>query len=98
MPISVVFRPQNYTVENHHEVLERLAAAGQADPSGRIHHQALAHGPDVEMVVDIWESPEQLQAFAQHLMPILTGVGIEPPQPEIYESVLLDGTRAVSSS
>lgn len=97
MPISVVFRPQNYTVENHHQVLERLAAAGHANPFGRIHHQALAHGPNVEMVVDIWESPQQLQAFAQHLMPILAGVGIEPPQPETYDTVLLDEAHAVST-
>jgi hypothetical protein len=90
MPISVVFRPKNYTVENHHQVLDRLSEVGQANPSGRIHHQALAHGATIEMVVDIWDSPEQLQAFAQHLMPILQDVGIEPPQPEIYESVLLD--------
>lgn len=92
MPISVVFRPQGYTVDNHHQVLEKLAGAGQANPSGRIHHQALAHGSTIEMVVDIWDSPEQLQAFAQHLMPVLQGMGIQPPEPEIYESVLLDET------
>jgi hypothetical protein len=90
VPISVVFRPQDYTVDKHHEVLERLSAIGQAAPAGRLHHQALARDGAVAMVVDIWESPEQLEAFAGHLMPILGEVGVAPPEPEIYESVLLD--------
>ena len=90
MAISAVFRPKDYTVEKHHEVLERLKGEGQASPSGRIHHQALAHGDAIEMVVDVWESPEQLQSFAGHLMPILAAVGVQPPAPEIYEAVLLD--------
>ena len=64
MPISGVFRPQQYTVEKHREALKRLQAAGQDEPAGRLHHQALARGETIEMVVDIWQSPEQLQAFA----------------------------------
>jgi hypothetical protein len=89
MAISVVFRPQGYTVDTHHEVLRRLESVGQAHPQGRQHHQALARGGTVEMVVDIWESPETLQSFAGHLMPILAEVGVTPPQPEIYDAVLL---------
>jgi hypothetical protein len=89
MAVSVIFRPQDYTVDMHRDVLRRLEAVGQAQPSGRRHHQAMARGDSIEMVVDIWESPEQLQAFAGHLMPILIEVGITPPQPEIYDTVLL---------
>ena len=89
MAISVVFRPEGYTVEKHHEVLQRLASQGQEKPDGRLHHQALAHGENVAMVVDIWESPDKLQAFAGHLMPILAQVGVEPPAPEIYDTVLV---------
>lgn len=48
------------------------------------------------MVVDIWESPEQLQTFAGTLMPILKDVGIDPPEPEIYDAVLL--TEATPAS
>jgi hypothetical protein len=90
MPISVVFRPQDYTVDKHHQVLERLTAVGQGEPDGRLHHQALARDGAIELVVDVWESPEQLQAFAAHLMPILSEVGVALPEPEIYESVLLE--------
>ena len=91
MPISVVFRPNNYTTETHREVLKRLNAIGQATPAGRLHHQALAHDDgSIEMVVDIWTSPEQLQAFAAHLMPILGELGVTPPEPEIYQTILPD--------
>jgi hypothetical protein len=90
MPISVVFRPEDYTVEKHHEVLERLTAAGQGEPDGRLHHQALARDGSVEMVVDIWESPEQIQAFVTHLIPVLGEAGVTPPEPEISETILLD--------
>jgi hypothetical protein len=90
MPISVVFHPQNYTVEKHREVLRRLAEVGQAEPDGRLHHQALARDRAIEMVVDIWESPEQLQAFAAHLMPILGELAVPPPDPEVYDAILLD--------
>jgi hypothetical protein len=34
-------------------------------------------------------SPQQLQAFAEHLMPILAKVGVVPPEPEIYDSVIV---------
>jgi len=89
MSITVVFRPQNYTVETHREVLRRLAEVGQAEPAGRLHHQALARDGAIEMVVDIWESPEKLQEFATHLMPILGELAVPPPDPEIYDTVLL---------
>lgn len=42
------------------------------------------------MVIDIWDSPAQLQAFAAQLMPILAELGVAPPEPEIYDTVLLD--------
>jgi hypothetical protein len=90
MPISVVFRPDNYNVDTHRKVLARLAAIGQGAPAGRTHHQALAHDDgSIAMVVDIWESPEQLQAFAEHLVPILGEFGVNPPEPEIYQAILL---------
>ena len=90
MPISVVFRPQGYTVEKHKQVLARLQSAGQAAPPGRLHHQALARDGAIDMVVDVWQSPEQLEQFGSQLMPILGEVGVDQPEIEIYEAVLLD--------
>jgi hypothetical protein len=36
-------------------------------------------------VSEIWDSREQLQAFAEQLMPVLSEVGIEAGDPEIIE-------------
>jgi hypothetical protein len=37
-------------------------------------------------VSEIWDSPEQLQAFGERLMPILADIGIEfSGEPEIVE-------------
>jgi len=90
VPISVVFRPRDYTVEKHYQVLAKLREIGQGAPAGRVHHQALARDGAIETVVDVWESPAELQAFAAHLMPILAEVGVTAPEPELYDAVLLD--------
>jgi hypothetical protein len=36
-------------------------------------------------VSEIWDSREMLEAFGERLMPILSEVGIQPGDPEIYE-------------
>ena len=36
-------------------------------------------------VSEIWDSPEQFEAFGQRLMPILEEVGIDPGEPNILE-------------
>jgi hypothetical protein len=36
-------------------------------------------------VSEIWDSQEQLDAFGERLMPVLSEVGIEPGQPEVLE-------------
>jgi hypothetical protein len=36
-------------------------------------------------VSEIWDSREQLEAFAPRLMPILAELGVDPGQPEILE-------------
>ena len=34
---------------------------------------------------EVWDSPEQLEAFGERLMPVLAKVGIEPGEPEVVE-------------
>jgi hypothetical protein len=34
---------------------------------------------------EIWDSQEQLDAFGERLMPVLSEVGIEPGEPEVLE-------------
>ena len=36
-------------------------------------------------VSEIWDSQEQLDAFGERLMPVLSEVRIEPGQPEVLE-------------
>jgi len=43
-------------------------------------------GQDGDLYVsEIWDSQEKLEAFGERLMPILSEVGIQPGEPEIYE-------------
>ena len=36
-------------------------------------------------VSEIWDSREQLDAFGERLMPVLSDIGIDPGEPEILE-------------
>jgi hypothetical protein len=53
-------------------------------PSGRRYHVCFGTGTNLR-VLDVWDSQETFNAFAQTLMPIIQQVGIEPPQPEISD-------------
>ena len=85
MSILVRFAPTNVTKEKYEESLRRLKEAGEFPPDGLEYHLAL--GPEENMrVSEIWDSPEQLDAFAARLMPILAELGIElSGEPEIVE-------------
>ena len=85
MSIVVRFSPTNVTKEKYDESLQRLKEAGQFPPEGMEYH--VAFGPEDNLrVSEIWDSREQLQAFGDRLMPILTEIGIEfSSEPEIME-------------
>ena len=85
MSVLVRFAPTNVTKEKYEESLRRLKEAGEFPPEGMQIH--VAFGPEDNMrVSEIWDSPEQLQAFGDRLMPILTDIGIEfSGEPEILE-------------
>jgi hypothetical protein len=86
MSIVVRFSPANLTKEKYDESVRRLEAAGLwPDPAGLEVH--VLFGPEGNMrVSEIWDSREQLQAFGDQLMPILTDIGIEfAGEPEIFE-------------
>ena len=85
MSVLVRFTPTNLTKEKYDESLRRLKEAGEFPPDGMDYHLAL--GPDGSMrVSEIWDSREQMQAFGDRLIPILTDIGIEfSGEPEIVE-------------
>jgi hypothetical protein len=86
MSIVVRFSPTNVTTEKYEETLRRLKEAGEFPPDGMEYH--ILFGSDGNLrVSEIWDSREQLEAFGERLMPILSDVGIEfSAEPEIFEA------------
>ena len=85
MSVLVRFNPTNVTKEKYDESIRRLKEAGGFPAEGMELH--VAFGPEDNMrVSEVWDSREQLQAFGERLMPILTDIGIEfSGEPEIIE-------------
>jgi hypothetical protein len=85
MSIVVRFRPSNLTITQYEEVVRREEATGKFPPDGREYH--VCFGTDGDLVVsEIWDSPEQLQAYGEVLMPMLADVGVQlSGEPEIFE-------------
>ena len=85
MSILVRFNPTNVTKEKYDESIRRLKEAGEFPPEGLELH--VAFGPqDNIRVSEVWDSREQMQAFGDQLMPILTEIGIEfSAEPEVIE-------------
>jgi hypothetical protein len=86
MSIVVRFHPANLTKDMYDESVRRLEEAGLwPDPPGLELHVLFGTDGDLH-VSEIWESTEQLQAFGDRLMPILTDIGIEfSGEPEIFD-------------
>jgi hypothetical protein len=85
MSIVVRFHPTNVTQEKYDESLRRLEEAGEWPPDGLQMHVLFGSDGDLK-VSEIWDSEEQLQAFGERLMPILTdiGIGFSGP-PDVFE-------------
>jgi hypothetical protein len=85
MSIVVRFNPTNVTKEKYDDSLKRIKDAGEWPPDGMEMHVLFGTEGNLK-VSEIWDSPEQLQAFGDRLMPILADVGIEfSGDPEIFE-------------
>jgi hypothetical protein len=85
MSIVVRFSPANLTSDKYDESLRRLEETGGFPPDGLEYH--ICFGPEGNMrVSEIWDSREQLAAFGERLMPLLTEIGIEfSGEPEIFD-------------
>jgi quinol monooxygenase YgiN len=71
------------TSAQYEQVMRDLEAAGAGKPKGRLYHVA---APDNGrwLVIDVWESGEALNQFAQTLMPILQKAGVQANPPKTY--------------
>jgi hypothetical protein len=86
MSIVVRFAPRSVTPEKYDATVAAFNERfGEDLPDGCELHVAFK-GPDGSIrVSEIWDSPEQFQAFGEELMPMLAQHGIEAGEPEIFE-------------
>ena len=84
MSILARFTPASLTTEQYDESIRRLQEAGDFPPDGLDYH--VCFGSDGNLrVSEIWDSQEQMEAFGEHLMPVLADIGIEVNAPEFLE-------------
>ena len=77
--MSLVVRavPKALTAEKYDESIRRLEAAGiKMPPDGMDYHVCFGSEGNLR-VSEIWDSKEQLEAFGERLMPVLSDLGIE---------------------
>lgn len=82
MAIGIYFANSKFPAEKYDEALGKLEAAGAGAPEGRSYHVALETDGEIN-VFDIWESQAAFDAFGATLMPILTGLGVDPGTPMV---------------
>jgi hypothetical protein len=84
MSIVVRFSPIALTAKKYDETIRQIKNAGEWPPAGLDYH--VCFGSDGNLrVSEIWDSREQLEAFGERLMPLLSEVGIDPGEPELIE-------------
>jgi len=72
------------TLDQYDQILEKMDLGGKLPP-GAVFHWA-AKTDDGLRVVDVWETPEQFQAFAEEKIgPLSQEVGVGEPTVTSYE-------------
>ncbi|HEV7564167.1 MAG TPA: hypothetical protein VGO24_11775 [Solirubrobacterales bacterium] len=82
MSVLIRFAPASLTAAQYDESIRKLEAAGDFPPDGLEYHLCFGNEGSLR-VSEIWDSKEQLEAFGERLMPVLSEVGIEPGEPEV---------------
>jgi hypothetical protein len=85
MSIVVRFSPASMTAQQYDEASRRVQESLDWLPDGLEYH--VCFGPDGNLrVTEIWDSREQMEAFAERLMPLLADAGIQfSGEPEVFE-------------
>lgn len=89
VPVVLVFEGPSLTQERYEESVRRLTGGKDRleSPADWPTEGLLAHipgqGPNGFRVVDVWESEEAVQRFAEVLLPVLADIGVEG-EPEVY--------------
>ena len=84
MAIVLVHEGPTVTRERYEQTVQKLAGKPQMEslsdwPAAGILMHSAGEGPNGFRVVDVWESQEAIDAFGEHLGPILGEVGITDP-------------------
>jgi quinol monooxygenase YgiN len=80
--IVAQFNVVGLTAQQYAQANKDLEAAGMSNPLGRLYHVA-AQQPDGFFMIEVWESEEALNGFAETLIPVLLKNGITPAKPSI---------------
>ncbi|MGV1009923.1 MAG: hypothetical protein ACOYBY_15135 [Dermatophilaceae bacterium] len=75
MAIVMVSDAGTDNVAQYDQIIQQLEEAGYGNPPGRLSHTAALKDNGSYFVVDVWESAEALQRFAQLLMPLIEAAG-----------------------
>ena len=84
MSLVIRFAPESLTSDQYDHVVRRMNEENIFPADGLDYELCFGSG-DKMKVSQVWDSKEQLDAFAARLMPILAEVGIEPGEPEVLE-------------
>ena len=84
MSVLIRFAPASLTAAQYDESIRKLEESGGFPPDGLDYHVCFGAEGSLR-VSEIWDSREQLDAFGERLMPVLSEVGIDPGEPEIME-------------
>jgi len=84
MSVLIRFSPPSATTEQYDETIKRLEEEGNFSPDGLEYHIAYLSDSGLR-VSEVWSTKDQLDAFGERLMPVLTDVGIDPGEPELLE-------------
>ena len=84
MAIVVKFDVQGLTSATYDTVMKDLTSIGQGAPGGRKYHVCYGDKNSLQ-VIDVYDSPAQLEAFGAKLMPLLQKHGITA-KPEVLEA------------
>ena len=79
-------RAPSMTVEQYHEIDDKLISATGGQPDGLIMHSCFREGPGLA-VFDVWESQEKFEALAPVLMPIVAELNVEMGPPQFVEMI-----------
>jgi hypothetical protein len=83
MAIIVFFNNiQNCPTAKYYETLRRLEQAGAGAPTGQLSH-VMYEKDGRPHVVNVYDTPENFEAFGNVLMPILAELGIDAGAPVV---------------